>query len=47
VGNPSEKNINWNVTKPIKEDYKNWYDYWNDLSDYIIEKYKNTYCRKK
>jgi len=42
-----EVEINWNIKRPVKTDYKNWDEYWLALCNYLLEKYKNTYCRKK
>ncbi len=44
---PDEVGINWDIERPVKTDYKNWDEYWSALSNYMLEKYKNTYCRKK
>jgi hypothetical protein len=44
---PHEVGINWDIERPTETEYKNWNEYWSAFSNYMLEKYKNTYCRKK
>jgi hypothetical protein len=44
---PEEVGINWDIERPIEKDYKNWDEYWIEFCNYMVEKYKNTNCRKK
>jgi len=43
---PYEVGINWDIERPVEIEYKNWNEYWSAFSNYMLEKYKNTYCRK-
>ena len=38
--------VDYDQVKPEREDYGAFEDYWNDLCDYFVEKYRYTYGSK-
>jgi|TARA_R110000851_G_scaffold2404_5_gene9508 hypothetical protein len=38
--------VDYDQVKPEREDYEDFENYWNDLSNYFVEKYRYTYGSK-